>query len=791
MNIYLILKKITPANLAASFTRLRLKLLEAEYFNLTLFLPVFIILGFVLCGLWQGNFEKANYAIQNPDELVKAANLLQIFTPRYLGLTCFCCLILCLAALISSRYVLGYIICVAIGFGGWFLAHHFTSANFLVKQYHNDVRLEARVIDIIPRANHLSIIAGDIKIIKDSSYEEAPNYRDDAHKDLAYTKTLPWYRYKKVKTDAKTPVSESLAGLKKIMLSYYTNDKQKIQINDRIVFDGKIFSLPKRLYFSDYNYEQMLVYQGFNAMGQVKELISSTPDQDKINKILTLLTKIRYKITSDIKATIEDSDTASIIDALITGKRTSLTKELNTAISRSGLSHILSISGMHIAIVASFFILAFEIFAVLCAPNFVLRQNIKKVSAITGIAGSFCYLAISGFLVPAARSFLMIALMLIAVMLGRRALTLRSLALIAACIILFVPYSVFYASFQLSFIAVLSLIITFGSGVKKQFGSRVAAIGYYFWAIIVSSVITSVVTMFFVIYHFGVVSISAVLANMIAIPLFTFFIMPLCVFYAICFFAGFGFLGFLQSFFLHLIAFFVKVLIWTAKVFSSSKLFFVAMIGPSSFNLYTFYIAFICFGFFATRGIKALCICICGLCLLYYAFFEASKKPALVTDGSNVIFYDPDYKTYLQNGAIKDEFLKSVWLQELALYDADPVARQNIYLSYLVKTGSAGLVFISSLYDKNLKLDPVCLAAKNDNIVIFARWIEAGEIASLLAECKKRYALSDADFEGLQKRIISNIDFYKRGTHSFFIGQNSKGSNNINIITTYKYGDTV
>jgi ComEC/Rec2-related protein len=729
-----------------------------EYFNLCLFIPFFIILGFVIAGVWFGDLAFYNHKVTHDDIKFKA--LKTFLYGRYFAMLLFSLAMLVFTAVISLRYALVFLLCICIGVASWVFNQRQVNARFLVHDYHNDVLFEARVLDILPRDGHLSVIAGDIKIIKDNSFKEAPNYRDDAHKDATYTKTLPWYKFKKQKSDIKTPVDESIQGMQKIMLSYYDKkDNTEISINDTIVVKAKIFSIPKRLYFSDYNYEQMLIYQGFNAMGQITEVVSKMQNPSFFTKLTTGLTKIRYSITQDIRSTIKESDIASIIDALITGKRTSLTKELNIQINRSGLSHILSISGMHIAIVASFFIVVCELFAVVLIPSFVLRCNIKKVSAITGIIGSFCYLAISGFLVPAARSFLMITLMLIAVMLGRRALTLRSLSIIASFIILFVPYTVFYASFQLSFIAVLSLIITFNNVDKKTFNSKIACVSYYFWNIILSSIITTLVTMFFVVYHFGVVSLSATLSNMIVIPLFTFFIMPLCVCYAILFFIGFG-----QGIFLHAIAIFVKGIIWTAKVFSSSKYFFIAMIGPSQLLVYSFYIAFICYGFFSSRHLKLVSITTCLGIFIYYLIFQAYKKPFFVTDGSNVMFYDDEYDEFFQNGKMKDEFLRSLWLQELAIYNAQVIERQNIYLN--------DLIFINSLYEDKIDIKAIC---NSKSIVVFARWVSLEEILEFKKQCKNIDP---------KKRFITNVDFLKAGSHAFF---KEKNSDKINIITTYRY----
>jgi competence protein ComEC len=123
----------------------------------------------------------------------------------------------------------------------------------------------------------------------------------------------------------------------------------------------------------------------------------------------------------------------------------------------SGLAHILAISGLHMAIMAgTVFWLARALLALV--PALVLRYPIKKCAAAIALGAATFYLGLSGAAVPTVRSWIMMSIVLIAVMLDRPALTMRNVALAAMIILLVAPESLFDPSFEMSFAAVIALV---------------------------------------------------------------------------------------------------------------------------------------------------------------------------------------------------------------------------------------------------------------------------------------------------------------------------------------------
>ena len=146
-----------------------------------------------------------------------------------------------------------------------------------------------------------------------------------------------------------------------------------------------------------------------------------------------------------------------IAAALITGERSGISQEVTQSMRDSGVYHILSISGLHMVIMAAtVFWLVRALLALV--PMLALRYPLKKWAAALALAAASFYLVLSGAAVPTVRSWIMTSIVLIAVMLDRPALTMRNVALAALAILVVAPESLFDPSFEMSFAAVVALV---------------------------------------------------------------------------------------------------------------------------------------------------------------------------------------------------------------------------------------------------------------------------------------------------------------------------------------------
>ena len=173
-------------------------------------------------------------------------------------------------------------------------------------------------------------------------------------------------------------------------------------------------------------------------------------------RLMRPLADLRETIRRRIVAALP-GDNGRIAAALIMGDQGAISEKTQDDMRASGLGHVLSISGLHMALVAgSVFWLVRALLAL--SMRLALTQPIKKWAAAAALAAAVFYVGLSGGGVATDRSFVMLAIMLIAVMLDRAALTLRNVALAAAIILLAWPESLLSVSFQMSFAATLALV---------------------------------------------------------------------------------------------------------------------------------------------------------------------------------------------------------------------------------------------------------------------------------------------------------------------------------------------
>lgn len=225
--------------------------------------------------------------------------------------------------------------------------------------------------------------------------------------------------------------------------------------------------------------------------------------------------------------------TGAVTAALLTGQRGAISEATNEAMRHSGLAHLLAISGLHLGLIAgtSFFVIR----AFLCLwPAVALRWPVKKIAAFCALAMAFCYLFLAGATIPTQRAFIMTGLVLLAVLLDRTALTLRLVGLAALLVLVLSPESLLGASFQMSFAAVTGLVAGYEilreskafSGHDQGGPGRLRKVSGYFLGVAITTVIATLATAPFALYHFNGLASYGLLANLVAVPLTAFWVMP-------------------------------------------------------------------------------------------------------------------------------------------------------------------------------------------------------------------------------------------------------------------------
>jgi competence protein ComEC len=284
-----------------------------------------------------------------------------------------------------------------------------------------------------------------------------------------------------------------------------------------------------------YDFARDLYFHGIGAvgfaLGAIKPATPPAPPGLWLRGA-AFIDQMREAIDKRIRATLS-GDARVIASALITGKRDAISATVSEAMYVSSLAHVLSISGYHMAVVAGV-VFVFLRAVLALAPGLAERRPIKKWAAAAALVAAALYLVLSGAEVATQRAFIMTAIVLAGVMLDRQALTLRTLAIAALAVMAVTPESVVHPSFQMSFAATLALVAAYDRGIPWIAAGGTTSLGARFalWgarelaALVFASLVAGLATTVFAAYHFHRLAPYGVLANLLAMPVVSAFVMP-------------------------------------------------------------------------------------------------------------------------------------------------------------------------------------------------------------------------------------------------------------------------
>jgi competence protein ComEC len=285
-------------------------------------------------------------------------------------------------------------------------------------------------------------------------------------------------------------------------------------------------AMPGAFDFQRQSYFRRLGAVGF-AMGRI--VVIAAGDPGLASEPGLALARFRESMADRVMAAV-GGDAGAVAAALMTGERQAIPERTMTAIRDAGLAHLLAISGLHIGLIAG--ILFFAIRGALALnPGIALRFPIKKWAAAAALAGALCYALLVGATVPTQRAFLMIGAVLLAILLDREGISMRTLAWAAIVVLALQPESLLGASFQMSFAAVTALVAVYEIGRKRPWRRRVwwRRPVFYFGAVAVATVVAGAATAPFALYHFNRVTAYSLAANLVAVPITALWVMPCAV----------------------------------------------------------------------------------------------------------------------------------------------------------------------------------------------------------------------------------------------------------------------
>jgi ComEC/Rec2-related protein len=291
----------------------------------------------------------------------------------------------------------------------------------------------------------------------------------------------------------------------------------------------------------DFSFESY--FDGIGASGfflRGPELAAASDPAPPLALFRASVERARNAIANRIRNRIGGAE-GEIAAALVVGVRAGIPEDVNEALRRAGIYHIISISGLHMALVAGTIMgllrTGFALF-----PDFASRRPVKKYAAALAVVGLAGYLFISGAEVAAQRSFIMLAVMLTAVLFDRAALTLRNLAIAAIIVIALSPHEVVGPSFQMSFAATAALVGAYAAWSDWRVDHPAqppanrslagGAIRYVLLAaagLAVTSIVAGGATAIYAAWHFQQMPSLGLFTNLTAMPIVSAVVMPFAV----------------------------------------------------------------------------------------------------------------------------------------------------------------------------------------------------------------------------------------------------------------------
>jgi competence protein ComEC len=518
---------------------------------------------------------------------------------------------------------------------------------------------------------------------------------------------------------------------------------EKIAVNDVIVLPVMLQPPRAKIFPDDFDFifaanAKKIAAYGF-GLGEAKILKKA-----QISNLDDWFSSLRQKIGTRILYCIS-GNSGAIALAFLIGDSSYISKDLMAKIRNSGLAHLLSISGFHLSLAGTICFVTLR-FALSRIEYLALHFDLKKIAAVSAIFGTYFYLEIAACPIPAKRAFMMLTLILMALFLDEKINARRAIMISALVLILLNPYIIFNVGFQLSFAAILVLRSFYDAASNRSLNSGFFyRFFWYFAEIIVISIAIQIATAPFLMHSFQNFTLFGFIANIMAIPLACFFVMPLG--FLSLFLMLFGlekytlFLMAKAIFLIEKIAIFVADLKFSHFVspqFSGAG-FVIAILGLLLFCLAKSSLRLV--------GIAAFFL---SFVIVFYADFY-TKKPGLLFDGGQKFFAVYDKKEGLIfSKDLRPSKKRQLWMKKMG---------ETSFKSFLTRQPKE--IFCDAKH---------CLIDKGYKILVLLARNKISEICrndfDVIVNLTARYNLPACI--AANKIKIDNLDFYQKGGHFFY-----------------------
>jgi competence protein ComEC len=277
-----------------------------------------------------------------------------------------------------------------------------------------------------------------------------------------------------------------------------------------------------------FDFQRLAWFRGLGAVGYTRTpVLRLSPVSEGA---ALWIQRLRRRISLAVRAAVP-GEAGGFAAAILTGDRSGISQATQEDLRRANLSHLLAISGLHLGLLTG------VIFGVVRAalaliPWLALRLPLRKVAAVCALMAAAFYLALSGGNVATVRAFVMVAVMLVAVLCGRRAISLRAVAIAALIVIVLRPEAVTGPGFQMSFAATTALVAVF-SAARSWPQIKLPRFSRPVLAVVLSSLVAGLATAPVAAAHFNRIADYGLIANLLSVPLMGAVVMPAAVLAAV------------------------------------------------------------------------------------------------------------------------------------------------------------------------------------------------------------------------------------------------------------------
>ena len=310
-------------------------------------------------------------------------------------------------------------------------------------------------------------------------------------------------------------------------------DTSDFHVGDQVTFGARLRAPPAPVVPGAYNSARAAYFKQIGAYGfaVTKPHETQFTTQGRLELFQIKLAQTRHGLARRI-LNAAPANTAGLQVALLTGIRTYIPEHQTIALRTAGLAHILAISGLHMGLISGGAYFTATLLLAMIIP-LSRAYDVRKPAAIIGIAVATGYLILSGASVATQRAFIMTVIVFLAVILDRRAFSLRSVAIAALITLSIHPEAILSPGFHMSFAAVTALVVTYREWDRRRTNFRpqtmLGRFNLGFKSLAVTSIVAGAATGVFAAFHFNRVARYGLLGNLLAMPIFTFWVMPIAL----------------------------------------------------------------------------------------------------------------------------------------------------------------------------------------------------------------------------------------------------------------------